>query len=70
MSREGFTHLESERLILRRFAYSDLAPFLTYRNDPEVARYQDWESCTEREALDFTCLVRERVRGDLVRSTT
>jgi RimJ/RimL family protein N-acetyltransferase len=53
MSGEGFTHLESGRLILRRFAYSDMVPFLAYRNDPEVARYQDWESCTEREALDF-----------------
>jgi RimJ/RimL family protein N-acetyltransferase len=50
MSGEGFTHLESERLTLRRFADSDLAPFLAYRNDPEVARYQAWESCTEREA--------------------
>ena len=53
MSGEWFTYLESERLILRRLAYSDLAPFLAYRNDPEVARYQDWESYTEREALDF-----------------
>lgn len=50
MSGEEFTRLESERLILRRFADSDLASFLTYRNDPEVARYQAWESCTEHEA--------------------
>jgi len=50
VSGEGFSHLESERLILRRFADSDLPPFLAYRNDPEVARYQDWGSCTEREA--------------------
>ena len=46
----GFDQLESERLILRRFKDSDLAPFLAYRNDPEVARYQAWESCTGREA--------------------
>jgi hypothetical protein len=26
---------------------------LAYRNDPEVARYQSWESCSELEALDF-----------------
>jgi RimJ/RimL family protein N-acetyltransferase len=26
---------------------------LAYRNDREVARYQDWESCGEREALGF-----------------
>ncbi len=50
MSGEGFTSLESERLILRRFTDSDLEPFLAYRNDPEVARYQAWESCTEGES--------------------
>jgi RimJ/RimL family protein N-acetyltransferase len=50
MSGQGFTRLETERLILRRFVDSDLVPFLAYRNDPEVARYQAWESCTEREA--------------------
>lgn len=50
MGGKGFSSLESERLVLRRFADSDLEPFLAYRNDPEVARYQSWESCTEREA--------------------
>jgi RimJ/RimL family protein N-acetyltransferase len=50
MSGQDFARLESERLILRRFADSDLAPFLAYRNDPEVARYQAWESYTEHEA--------------------
>jgi RimJ/RimL family protein N-acetyltransferase len=50
MREAGFTRLESERLILRRFDDSDLMPFLAYRNDPEVARYQAWESCTEHEA--------------------
>lgn len=53
MSGEGFTRLRTERLILRRSAYPDLAPFLAYRDDPEVARYQGRESCTERGALDF-----------------
>jgi RimJ/RimL family protein N-acetyltransferase len=42
--------LETESLAIRRFADSDLEPFLAYRNDPEVARYQSWDSCTEREA--------------------
>ena len=50
MSGAGLIRFESERLILRRFTDSDLAPFLSYRNDPEVARYQAWDSCTEREA--------------------
>ena len=45
-----FTTLESDRLLLRRLREPDLAPFLAYRNDPEVARYQDWEGCTEAEA--------------------
>ena len=46
-----FATLESERLLLRRFRQTDLAPFLAYRNDPEVARYQDWEGCTKAEGL-------------------
>ncbi len=45
-----FTGLETERLLLRRLRESDLAVFLAYRNDPQVARYQDWEGCTEKEA--------------------
>jgi RimJ/RimL family protein N-acetyltransferase len=51
MSGQEFSRLESERLVLRRFDDSDLAPFLAYRNDPQVARYQAWESCTEHEAI-------------------
>ena len=53
MGDEGFTQLESERLILRRFRDSDLAPFVAYRNDPEVARYQSWDSIEEQEARAF-----------------
>jgi RimJ/RimL family protein N-acetyltransferase len=53
MSEEAFTRIESERLILRRFKDSDLAPFMAYRNDPEVARYQSWSSCDEHEATAF-----------------
>lgn len=45
-----FGILETERLLLRRFRETDLAPFLAYRDEPEVARYQDWEGCTEAEA--------------------
>ena len=47
---DRFTTLETERLLLRRLREPDLAPFLAYRNDPEVARYQDWEGYTEAEA--------------------
>jgi hypothetical protein len=38
--------LETVRLIIRRLANSHVDPFLTYRNDPEVSKYQSWESCT------------------------
>lgn len=53
MAETTFMQLESERLILRRFRDSDLAPFVAYRNDPEVARYQSWDSFDEREARAF-----------------
>jgi RimJ/RimL family protein N-acetyltransferase len=48
-----FTRIETERLILRRFRDSDLVPFVAYRNDPEVARYQSWDSFDEGEARAF-----------------
>ncbi len=53
MKMQSFTTIETERLILRRFRASDLASFMAYRNDPEVARYQSWESITRREAMKF-----------------
>ena len=55
MGKAAFTRIESQRLNLRRFKHSDLAPFVAYRNDPEVARYQSWGSCSEKEA---TALIR------------
>src|ERR671911_3093104 len=60
MAETTFMQLESERLILRRFRDSDLAPFVAYRNDPEVARYQSWDSFDEREARAF---IREMASG-------
>src|SRR5829696_6862943 len=53
MSDAAFDRIESKRLILRRFRDTDLAPFVAYRNDPEVARYQSWDSFDEREARAF-----------------
>jgi aminoglycoside 6'-N-acetyltransferase len=38
---------------VRRFRSGDLASFLAYRNDPEVARYQGFEGCSESEARAF-----------------
>jgi RimJ/RimL family protein N-acetyltransferase len=48
-----FTSLETPRLTLRRFRDSDLASFMAYRNDREVARYQSWESISRVEAVKF-----------------
>ncbi len=41
--------LETPRLILRRFTDADLEPFLAYRSDPEIARYQGWSMPYTRE---------------------
>jgi RimJ/RimL family protein N-acetyltransferase len=49
----SFISLETPRLILRRFRDSDLASFMAYRNDQEVARYQPWESVSRAEAKKF-----------------
>ena len=53
MSEAAFSRIESERLRIRRFKDSDLVPFMAYRNDPEVAHYQSWDSCDEQEARAF-----------------
>jgi RimJ/RimL family protein N-acetyltransferase len=37
-----FDRVESPRLVLRRLRAQDLDALVTYRNDPEVARYQSW----------------------------
>ena len=63
MTETQFTSLESARLILRRFSDADLAPFLAYLNDPEVARYQTWESYNAREAQEVIDKQKELVPG-------
>ena len=50
MATTAFTKLETARLVLRRLADGDLGAFMAYLNDPEVARYQSWESYTEEQA--------------------
>jgi RimJ/RimL family protein N-acetyltransferase len=44
MADEGFTELEGERVTLRRFRPADIEPFVAYRSDPDVARYQSWDA--------------------------
>jgi RimJ/RimL family protein N-acetyltransferase len=53
MSKVLFSNLESPRIILRHFVDADLPSFLAYRNDPEVAKYQSWESVSEHEGRAF-----------------
>ena len=36
--------IPTARLILRPFRPDDLAQFVAYRSDPEIARYQSWDS--------------------------
>jgi aminoglycoside 6'-N-acetyltransferase len=40
----SFERIGTERLVVRRFAEADAGPLVAYRNDPEVARYQGWET--------------------------
>ena len=49
----SFDRLTSARLILRRFHPSDLDRFVSYRSDPNVARYQSWEDFTRAEGVQF-----------------
>ncbi|NJM07111.1 GNAT family N-acetyltransferase [Candidatus Gracilibacteria bacterium] len=47
-----FTHIDTERLRLRRFQASDLPTLLAYRNDPQVAQFQSWQLTEEAELRD------------------
>lgn len=49
----GDVFLATPRLSLRRFRAGDADAFAAYRADPEVARYQGWESCTRADAVAF-----------------
>ena len=47
-------NLQSDRLLIRPFRKSDLEAFSAYRSDPEVAKYQSWDSpYTMEQALQF-----------------
>lgn len=43
----------TKRIILRRLTVFDLDSFQAYRRDPEVARYQGWQTMTDAEAIAF-----------------
>ncbi len=44
--------VRTDRLIIRRFVLDDAAAFHGYRDDPEVARYQGWETPFPRHRAD------------------
>lgn len=54
-----FTPIHTDRLLLRPFQPGDLAGYHARRNDPDVARYQDWE-------LPYSLERAERVVAELV----
>jgi RimJ/RimL family protein N-acetyltransferase len=43
------TFFETPRLRVRAFTDTDVAAFVAYRADPDVARYQSWSDYTEAE---------------------
>ncbi|MDQ8153819.1 MAG: GNAT family N-acetyltransferase [Gemmatimonadota bacterium] len=45
--------ISTARLVLRPLRRTDLAAFLSYRSDPEVARYQSWEDISRAAATAF-----------------
>ncbi len=59
----AFQQLVAKRIVLRRFRMDDLAAFVAYRNDPEVARYQSWSTCSEAEGRRFIAEMQEAEPG-------
>ena len=48
-----FEDLPTDRLRIRRFRTEDAPVFAAYRSDPDVARYQSWDTFTLQEAERF-----------------
>jgi RimJ/RimL family protein N-acetyltransferase len=60
----GAIEIVTERLSLRPFQVDDLEAFVAYRSDPEVARYQSWDSTySMTDAESFLSSQRELVFG-------
>jgi RimJ/RimL family protein N-acetyltransferase len=55
---------ETARLSARRFGSHDLEAFLSMRTDPDVARYQNWDSFSETEAREFLDWIAPRHPGE------
>ena len=64
MEDPAFTKLETNRLVIRRFREADALQFAAYRNDPEIARYQDWDRpYADSEAREFVASIRDLAPG-------
>lgn len=44
---------ESERILVRPFIKEDIMPFLAYRQDKDVERYQGWKDYSLKDAQEF-----------------
>ena len=55
---------ESARLFARRFGPRDLAAFVAMRHDPEVARFQAWENCSEADGRQLLAEMAGRNPGE------
>jgi len=49
-----FTPIRTERLLIRPFRPDDVAAFAAWRNNPDVARYQDWKTPYSTELAEKT----------------
>ena len=59
MNRSVFIPIRTKRLLIRPFRSDDLAGFSARRNDPDVAKYQNWE-------LPYSMEQAEKAVGELV----
>ncbi|WP_374458042.1 GNAT family N-acetyltransferase [Nocardioides sp.] len=57
------TYLATTRLDVRRFAADDVAAFTAYRADPDVARYQSWDTFTHAHGTALVEAMQERELG-------
>ncbi len=50
---DDFSVIATERLWIRRFTAADAEPFLAYRSDPNVIRFQEWADVSQEEVRAF-----------------
>ncbi len=56
--------METKRLRLRHFCQEDLNAFQAYRSDPDVARYQSWDTSFSRVEAEAFLAEMEKSRPD------